>query len=189
MEPRRGDHEYDIASITHRSPPADGSVTMGLMRFTVVDDDSTISFIGPDRALQALVAACASGPRTIGQLLDRAAPFTADLRDRVLSGLAVFDEHNVGGNYRWIHAALDYCKREEVPVFRVVDDRTRETSLSPVWAGAVVFNLSAKRIIQIQNTYAEIKRKGRLRIMEGARPTNRVQRYELPPEWTVVPER
>jgi hypothetical protein len=162
---------------------------MGLMRFTVVDRDSTVSFIGPDRALQALVAACASGPESLGGLLEQAAPFTGDLRERVLSGLAVFDEHDAGGDHRWIHAAFDFCKREEVPVFRVVDDRTRETSLSPVWAGAVVFNLKAKRIVQIQNTYAEIKRKGRLRIMEGARPTNRVRRYELPAEWTVVPER
>jgi hypothetical protein len=162
---------------------------MGLMRFTVVDRDSTVSFIAPDRALQALVAACASGARTLPELLDRAAPFTADLRERVLSGLAVFDEHNSPENPRRIHAALDYCKPEEVPVFRVIDDRTREASLSPVWAGAVVFNLKAKRIVQIQNTYAEIKRKGRLRIMEGARPTNRVARYELPPDWTVVPER
>ena len=162
---------------------------MGLMRFTIVDRNSTVSFVGPDRALQALVAACASGPQTLEELLERAAPFATDLRDRVLSGLAVFDEHNAPGRTRWIHAAFDYCKREEVPVFRVIDDRTRETSLSPVWAGAVVFNLQAKRIVQLQNTYAEIKRKGRLRIMEGTRPTNRVQRYELPPEWTVVPER
>ncbi len=52
-----------------------------------------------------------------------------------------------------------------------------------------MFNLNAKRIVQIQNTYQEIKRKGRLRIMEGAQPTNRTQKYELPPDWTVVPER
>ena len=162
---------------------------MGLMRFTVVDRDSTVSFVGPDRALQVLVAACASQPQTLDELLEEATAYSADLAERVRSGLAVFDEHNAQGNYRWIHAALDYCKREEVPVFRVVDDRTREASLNPVWAGAVVFNLKAKRIVQIQNTYAEIKRKGRLRIMEGARPTNRVQRYELPPDWSVVPER
>jgi hypothetical protein len=162
---------------------------MGLMRYTVVDHQSTISFIAPDRALQGLVAACSSGPGTIQDFLDNAAPFTTDLRDRVISGLAVFDEHNTPSNARWIHAALDYCPREEVPVFRVVDARTRETSLTPVWAGVVVFNLKAKRIVQIHNTYAEIKRKGRLRIMEGTRPTNRVQRYELPADWTVVPER
>ena len=162
---------------------------MGLMRFTVVDDRSTVSFIGPDRALHALVAACATGPASIEDLLERVAPFASELRDRVLSGLAVFDEHNSRDNLRWIHAAFDYCKSEEVPVFRVLDDRTREVSLSPVWAGAVVFNLKSRRIVQIQNTYSAIKRKGRLRVLEGAAPNNRIHRYELGPEWTVVPER
>jgi len=162
---------------------------MGLMRFTIVDDHSTISFIGPDRTLQALVAACAAGPCSIDDLLDQVATFAADLRDRVMSGLAVFDEHNGRDNCRWIHAAFDYCRPEEVPVFRVLDARTRDVSLSPVWAGVVVFNLKARRIVQIHNTYADIKRKGRLRIMDGGTPTNRVQRYELGPEWTVVPER
>jgi hypothetical protein len=162
---------------------------MGLMRFTVVDEQSTVSFIGPDRALHALVAGCAQGADSIEQLLDRAAPFVRDLRERVLSGLAVFDEHNSQGNTRWIHAAFDYCKSEEIPVFRVLDDRTREISLSPVWAGAVVFNLKSRRIVQIQNTYSDIKRKGRLRVLEGATPGNRIQRYVLGPEWTVVPER
>ena len=71
----------------------------------------------------------------------------------------------------------------------LLDARTRDMSLSPVWAGAVVFNLKSRRIVQIQNTYADIKRKGRLRVLDGQTPTNRVQRYELGPEWTVVPER
>ncbi|MFN8632505.1 MAG: hypothetical protein U0893_01535 [Chloroflexota bacterium] len=159
------------------------------MRFTVVDAQSTVSFIGPDRALHALVAACASGADTLADLLERAAPLVREVRDRVLSGLAVFDEHNSRENVRWIHAAFDSCRPEEVPVFRVLDDRTREVSLSPVWAGAVVFNLKSKRIVQIQNTYSDIKRKGRLRVLEGATPGNRIQRYELGPEWTVVPER
>lgn len=162
---------------------------MGLMRFTIVDEHSTISFIGPDRALHALVAGCAQGADSIGDLLERAAPFVRDLRERVLSGLAVFDEHNSQDNVRWIHAAFDYCKPEEVPVFRVLDDVTRDMSLRPVWAGAVVYNLKSRRIVQIQNTYADIKRKGRLRVLEGATPGNRIQRYELGPEWTVVPER
>jgi hypothetical protein len=161
---------------------------MGLMRFTVVDERSTVSFIGPDRALHALVAGCAQGADSIESLLERVAPFVRDFRERVLSGLAVFDEHNSPGNLRWIHAAIDYCEREEVPVFRVLDDRTREISLSPVWAGAVVFNLKSRRIVQIQNTYSAIKRKGRLRVLEGAAPNNRIHRYELGPEWTVVPE-
>src|SRR4051794_28007024 len=71
---------------------------MGLMRFTVVDTRSTVSFIGPDRALHALVAACSTGAGSIEELLDRVAPFVGEMRERVLSGLAVFDEHNSRGN-------------------------------------------------------------------------------------------
>jgi hypothetical protein len=162
---------------------------MGLMRFTIVDRETTVSFVAPDRTLHALVCACATEPDTVFGLLDEATVFAPELRDRVMSGLAVFDEHNSRENTRWVNAAFDYCKPEEMPVFRVLDDRTRQVSLSPAWAGVVVFNLKAKRIVQIHNTYADVKRKGRLRIMEGATPTNRIRRYELPPEWTVVPER
>ena len=66
------------------------------------------------------MAACASEtqPRTLEQFLKAAEPFVGELSDRVLSGLAVFDEHNTPTNYRWIHAALDYCLPQEAPVFR-----------------------------------------------------------------------
>lgn len=159
------------------------------MRFTLVDDQMKVSFVAPCQALEALVAACSRGPSTIGQLLDFAEPYVGDLSEYVRCALAVFDEHNSPGNYRSIHAAFDYCKPQEIPVFRVVDERTREVSLQPVRAGVVLFNLREKRIVQIHNTYSEIKRKGRVRIMNGKLPTNRVQRYELPPDWTLVPSR
>jgi hypothetical protein len=157
------------------------------MRFTVVDRAGKVSFVGPCLALEALVAGCSRHPQTLGELLDAAAPYNSSLRDIVLSGLAVFDEHNSPANYSNILAALDYCRPADLPVFRVLDDRTQEAALSPVKAGVVVFNLVDKRIVQIQNTYSEIRRRGRVRIMEDGRPTNRVRRYELPPEWSLVP--
>jgi hypothetical protein len=159
------------------------------MRFTVIDPRGRVSFVAPCSALEALVAACASQPRTLEQLLAAAEPFAGELGDRVLSGLAVFDEHNSPTNYKWIHAALDYCLPQQTPVFRVVDPRTEELSLTPVRAGVVVFNLVAKRIVQIQNTYAEIRRRGRVRVMRNNQPTDRVHRYELPPDWSLVPSR
>jgi hypothetical protein len=161
------------------------------MRFTVVDPRGRVSFVAPCSTLEALVAACASDaqPRTLEQLLKAAEPFVGDLSERVLSGLAVFDEHNSPSNYRWIHAALDYCVAQDAPVFRVVDPRTEEISLSPVRAGVVVFNLLAKRIVQLQNTYSEIRRKGRVRVVRNNQPTDRVHRYELPEDWSLVPSR
>ncbi|HEY8477533.1 MAG TPA: hypothetical protein VIN09_11770 [Chloroflexota bacterium] len=160
---------------------------MDLMRFTIIDDRGTVSFVAPCAMLEVLVASCSRRPRTLHELLDFAADYAPQLREHVLSGLAVFDEHNTTENYQAIHAALDFCKPHEVPVFRVVDDRTRQASLTPVRAGVVVFNLRGKRIIQIHNTYAEIRRRGRVRIMDGSRPTNRVVGYELPQDWALVP--
>jgi hypothetical protein len=104
-----------------------------------------------------------------------------------LNGLAVFDEHNTAENFHNILAALDTCAPADLPVMRVLDPRTRQASLSPVKAGVVVFNLKDKRIVQIHNTYAEIRRRGQVRIVEGGRPTNRVRRYELPADWSLVP--
>ena len=105
----------------------------------------------------------------------------------ILCGLAVFDEHNTRDNHQAIHGALDHCRPHEMPVFRVVDGRTREASLTAVHAGVVIFNLQAKRIVQIQNSYAEIPRRGRGRAVKPASPERRLIKYELPTYWALVP--
>lgn len=157
------------------------------MRFTVIDGQGRVSFVAPCSALEGFVAACTSQPDSLDELLGAAEPFIGEFVERLLSGLAVFDEHNSTANTRWINAALDYCAPHETPVFRVLDARTEELSLTPLRAGVVVFNLIAKRIVQIQNTYAEIRRKGRVRVLRDNRPTQRLQGYELPSNWSVVP--
>ena len=159
------------------------------MRFTVIDHRGRVSFIAPCSTLEALVAACSTQPRTLAELLAAAEPFIGDLKDHVDSALAVFDEHNSPSNPAWINAALDYLASSEAPVFRVIDARTEDLSLTPVRAGVVVFNLLAKRIVQIQNTYAEIRRRGRVRVIKGNQPTESVHRYELPADWSLVPQR
>ena len=160
---------------------------MFVMRYTAVDSDGTVSFVADCHALSALVAACAGNPRTIEQLLARAEQYHRSLRDYVSSGLAIFDEHNVDGRYAWMHAALSFCKPHELPVFRVVDEATREASLQPAKAGIVLFNLSNKRIVQIHNTYADVQRTGRIRVHDGSTLTREVHRYQLPIDWAVVP--
>src|SRR5438552_19031970 len=91
------------------------------MRFTVVDPRGRVSFIAPCATLEALVAACASEtqPRTLEQLLKAAGPFVGVLGQRVLRGLAVFDEHNSPSNSRWVRAAIPFCLPQEAPVVRV----------------------------------------------------------------------
>jgi hypothetical protein len=51
----------------------------------------------------------------------------------------------------------------------------------------VVFNLKERRIIQIQNNYANLERKDRGRIRVDGEPSQMLFQYELPTDWVLVP--
>jgi hypothetical protein len=160
---------------------------MNVLRCTIIDRAGGVSFLTHGDALPALVAACSASPETVDEFLSRAEPFYQNLSDYVHDGLAVFDEHNARGHYDEIHRQLTRVPRHKQPVFRVVDSLTREASLRPVKAGAVIFNLKAKRIVQMVNSYREIRRQGDGRIFDGEALTERRFRYRLPEEWALVP--
>ena len=160
---------------------------MNVLRCTVIDRAGAISFLTHGDALPALVAACANSPDSVDEFLARVEPLYRCLADYVQAGLAVFDEHNTAGNYDEIHRQLTRVPRHKQPVFRVVDGLTREASLRPVKAGAVIFNLKEKRIVQMINSYQEIRRTGRGRVFNGDRHTEATFRYRLPEEWALVP--
>jgi hypothetical protein len=160
------------------------------MRYTIIDDAGSISFVGPCQGLKPLVAACAQNTaQTAEALLTLAGEYDSDLRDTALNGLHIFDEHNLPGDYGAIHAALGDggSGKTDSPVFRVVDSVTREASLQPVGTGLVLFNLKQKRIIQVQNTYAEVQREDRGRVRQNGRVTGRHFDYRLPPDWAIIP--
>ena len=158
-----------------------------VMRFTVLDQQGTVSFVVHSSALTALVAACANDPSSLRELLDASQRYDRTLRDYVLNGLAVFDEHNLPDDHEAIHQQLDTLPAQETPVFRVVDERTRDVSLESVKAGVVLFNLPRKRIVQIQNMYDTIERAGTVNYHNGRFLSRREFEYELPPSWSIVP--
>jgi hypothetical protein len=160
---------------------------MNLIRLTVIDQSGGVSFIAHGDALPAMVKACSFYPQTLEDLLDLATPFYTSLREYVMSGLAVFDEHNGPGNLKEIHAQLATAPRYQKPVFRIVDDITREASLNPVGAGAVLFNLHERRVVQLVNTYREVRRQGRARVFDGDALTSEIFPYRLPADWALVP--
>lgn len=160
---------------------------MNLVRITIIDRDGAISFVADAEVLPAMAAACARNPGGYRDLLEATEANYGGLRERVLNGLAIFDERNVEGNYAAFGTAVSYCQPHELPPFRVVDESTRELSLRPVKTGAVLFNLNQKRIIQIQNTFREITRTGRAPIFNGETHTGRMFTYRLPREWAIVP--
>jgi hypothetical protein len=51
----------------------------------------------------------------------------------------------------------------------------------------VVFNLKERRIIQVQNSYANLERRDRGRIRIDGEPTGMLFQYELPSDWMLVP--
>lgn len=157
------------------------------MRCTIVDGSGGVSFLIHGDALPALAAACASNPANHVELLDCVEPYYHNLAEYVRAGLAIFDERNTKGHYDHIHKELTTTPRYRQPVFRIVDDLTREASLRPVKAGAVIFNLREKRIVQIVNTYREIRRRDRARVFDGEGHTEAVYSYRLPEEWALVP--
>jgi hypothetical protein len=129
---------------------------MNLMRFTIVDRNGGVSFVYDGAALNMLLTACSNGPTSVADFLDATARRDGKLREHVACGLAVFDEHNGDGKFEPIHEAIKHFPSDEWPVFRVVDDVTREGSLRSTRTGVIVFNLLERRIVQIQNSYAEI---------------------------------
>ena len=160
---------------------------MNLLRITIIDDSGGISFVTHGEALPALLKACTTDPTRIGDLLKRAEEYYRGLSERVANGLALFDERNLPGRYDAIHAALEHARPDESPIFRIVDETTREASLRPVKAGAVVFNLIDHRIITLQNGYQEITRTGRGEIWDGERMTGTLYTYRLPKRWALKP--
>ncbi len=157
------------------------------MRFTVVDPVGTISFTGPAHGLKILAAACSRQPRDYQTLMRYAGELDGRFAESVVHGLSVFDEHNTMDDLAAIRSQLTADDSGAVPPFRVLDELTRRRSLEPECAGLVVFNLSARRIVQVQNSYAELQREDRGRRWCDGQPTDSLYHYRLPAGWSILP--
>jgi hypothetical protein len=156
------------------------------LRCTVVDPAGTITFVAPAHMIKALTAACAKGPADVRELFQAAERYDPELVRDLSAGLAIFDEHNTAANHEQIGERLAAHPDYPLPV-RVLDAATRELSLRSDGAGLIVFNLNARRIVQVQNSYAELLRRDRGRIREAGEPTDRIYHYQLPDSWTLLP--
>ena len=157
-----------------------------MMRFTIVDDRSTTSFLAPPHVLKAITACCARGVSSVRELLSMLAEYDAILANEIKDQLSVFREHNTSNDTGWIRARFDQGVEEAGP-FDVLDERTRRVSLEPARLGLVVFNLPARRIVQVQNTYANLQRSDRGRVRRNGKPTQTFYSYTLPADWSIVP--
>lgn len=160
---------------------------MSRIRYTVTDEHGTTSFIGPGHAIKMLVAACTREPQDVRELLESVRKYDAKFATDVLNGLSVFDEHNIKGETASIETQIAETAPDDLPPFRVFNETTRAASSQPAQAGLIIFNLVARRIVQVQNSYWEIQRIDRGRIRESGKPTRSLYHYRLPQDWALVP--
>jgi hypothetical protein len=134
-----------------------------------------------------LVAVGARNASTFNEMVQLVTHYDEQFTTQVKCGLAVFDEHNLHGDTQAIERYFAEAPSLDWPPFRVYNAATRDASTHPAGAGLIIFNLPAKRIIQVQNSYAEILRRDRGRHRIDGRPVQRLYHYELPRDWSLVP--
>lgn len=156
-------------------------------RFNVTDGHDIVSFVGPAHGLKALAAACAKNPQTTRDLLELARRYDPEWIDEIRLGLMVFDEHNDGALSPTYEPVVLEPSDDDHRAFRVIDATTRTRSSQPARLGLVIVNLQARRIIEAQNSYGRLARKGRGRIRAQGTPTRTYYHYELPDAWSIVP--
>lgn len=154
-----------------------------VMRYTVIDADGATSFLGPSHFLKMLAASCSRGADDRRSLLAIAEEFDPALVRSLKSSLARI----VDGDRERDPPSPAPLGDDDHAVLKVVDDASREMSLTPADDGLVVFNLPAKRIVQVQNSYAELRRQDRGRLRRDGRPVRAYYAYDLPADWQLVP--
>ncbi|HWK82020.1 MAG TPA: hypothetical protein VNP95_14700 [Thermomicrobiales bacterium] len=158
-----------------------------LFRFNVIDQRGVSSFVGPAHALKVIAAACSRGAESLQSVLDLADEYDAEWARSVRQGLYRFDEHNIDTLSSGFAQVGSADGDQQLHPFRVLDATTRQRSMEPASLGLVVFNLKERRIIQIQNRYAELMRNDRGRVRRNGLPTRQLFTYELSDAWSIVP--
>jgi hypothetical protein len=157
------------------------------VRITIAAPESTVSFLGPGHAIKMFVAACSHEVSNVADMLDFVALLDGDLITGIRNGLARFDEHNIEDDSGAFESVMASTPPNQLPPFRVFSPDMRDASLDPGRLGLILFNLKSKRIVQIQNHYGEINRADRGRVWVSGEPARRLYRYELSPEWALLP--
>lgn len=156
-------------------------------RVNVIDERGTVSFVAPAHGLKVLAASVSHGSQNFRELLVQARPYDAQWVESVLRDVLMFDEHNVDQLSEPFDVAVESGDDAEHPAFRVMTAATRKRSLVPGRLGLIVFNLKEQRIIQIHNSYDELRRSDRGRIRVAGVPTELLFHYALPADWAIVP--
>lgn len=159
-----------------------------VMRYTVISAEGVVSFVAAVGSLKPLIAACSHSPESLSELLRALALYDDQLAEEIASGLAIFDEHVTEDVPERASIFFEGRPDHATGVFRVVDTASETVSRKAVRGGLVLFNLKARRIVQVHNNLLRVRRRDRGRIRQGGKPVDgELYSYELPDDWALVP--
>lgn len=155
---------------------------VGTYRFNVIDEQGTVSFLGPRHGSKMVAAACGANHRSVESMLTYLEALDEVWATEIARGLREFDARHAGRNGG--EAALDLDWHEP---FRVIDAETRAQSMRISSLGLFVVNLRERRIVQVDNRSTDLAKAGKGRVRRNGKPTRMLFRYDLSPEWDLVP--
>jgi hypothetical protein len=153
-------------------------------RFNVIDEDGTVSFLGPRHGSKMIAAACGANRRSLHSLLTYLRSLDDVWATEVETGIRAFDDRNGTGLAGGPTPDPQHGWRAP---FRVVDAETRRQSMTISSLGLFVVNLNERRIVQVDNRSIVLEKSGRGRVRRNGKPTRMLFRYNLPAEWVLVP--
>jgi hypothetical protein len=158
-----------------------------MIRITLIELVTSISFGAPGYLAKMVVAACARQPSDLDALMNYLAAYDAQSVEAIRRGLNLFDEFCLPGDPEACQRWLDDGGLASGKPFRLIDPRLREASLSPMDLGLMIVNLIEKRIVQVENRYGAVVRKDRGRLRREGKPIAQLYAYDLPDDWSLVP--
>lgn len=151
-----------------------------MLRITLRDGEQTISFSEGLETARRLVAACASRPESIGELLIAAEVFERGIAARLMDELMTFDKGLQREGAAFTSRALDGGG-----AFQVVDAATEEAALAPLGEGLVLVDIPAQRIGH--SAGIELAAEGEVGARDDTGLSERRITYVLPKEWALGP--
>jgi hypothetical protein len=158
-----------------------------MIRITIIDSKSSISFGAGGYVAKMVVAACARNPSDLDALLGYLAAYDAVSVEAVRHGLNHFDEFCLPGDPDACQRWLDEGGAVDGRAFRLLDPALREASLTQLPLGLAIVNLVERRIVQVANRYGTVLRKDRGRLRREGKPIAQLYSYSLPDDWSLVP--
>jgi hypothetical protein len=156
-----------------------------LIRVTIVDGTKTITMPADTLLTRQIVAACASDPESLEDLLLAAEPLRPGLTQQVINALLRFDQVSQARPKTGM-LMLDPASA----VFEAIDPGLEELSMQGLPGGLTIFDLEEKMIYCAAPSLASagqvLKREDVLPVVEKGQPTRKTITYSLDKSWKVL---